>query len=63
MYGRVLEAQPNHPVALHIPGVAAYRKAIAVEPGNVEAYSNLANALGSQGKLEEAGGDRPPAGN
>ena len=34
--------------------IAAYRRAIGIEPDRPEAYTNLGNALKAQGKLDEA---------
>jgi tetratricopeptide (TPR) repeat protein len=34
--------------------IAAYRRAIAIEPAFADAHNNLANTLRDQGKLDEA---------
>ena len=66
IYNQVLQADPNHPVALHLLGVIAHQrgdyekavelitKALTLKPDYVEAHSNLGLALDCLGKLEEA---------
>ena len=65
-YQRILESDPNQPIALHLLGVVAHQtgkndvavdlitRAIAIDPDLVEAHSNLGTALRELGKLEEA---------
>lgn len=65
-YQKILEIDPNQPVALHLLGVIAYQtgnndmavelitKALAVEPNYAEAHSNLGNALRELGRPEDA---------
>ena len=66
IYQRILQADPNQPVALHLLGVIAHQfgkndiatelitKAISIRPDYVEAYSNLGLALKGLGQLDEA---------
>ncbi|OOZ39502.1 hypothetical protein BOW53_11365 [Solemya pervernicosa gill symbiont] len=63
---KVLEVQPEHPVALHILGMLAYQigdnesaldylhKTVLVSPGYVEARNNLGIVLFERGMLDEA---------
>ncbi|MFP6749915.1 MAG: tetratricopeptide repeat protein, partial [Alphaproteobacteria bacterium] len=63
---RILEADPNQPVALQMLGVIALQfgqndvaakyiiKAIAAKPGDAEAHSNLGLALQKLGRLDES---------
>ncbi len=65
-YQRILESDPNQPIALHLLGVVAHQtgkndvavdlitRAIAIDPDLAEAHSNLGTALRELGKLEEA---------
>ena len=65
-YQRILESDPNQPIALHLLGVVAHQtgkndvavdlitRAIAIDPDLAEAHSNLGTALRGLGKLEEA---------
>ena len=65
-YQRILESDPNQPIALHLLGVVAHQtgkndvavdlitRAIAIDPDLAEAHSNLGTALRDLGKLEEA---------
>ena len=65
-YQRILESDPNQPIALHLLGVVAHQtgkndvaidlitRAIAIDPDLPEAHSNLGTALRDLGKLEEA---------
>ncbi len=65
-YQRILESDPNQPIALHLLGVVAHQtgkndvavdlitRAIAIDPDLAEAHSNLGTALRALGKLEEA---------
>ena len=66
IYNQILQADPNHPAALHLLGVAAHQvgkndiavdlitKALAIKPDFSEAHSNLGLALQGIGKLDEA---------
>lgn len=66
LYQRILEADPVHPIVLHLLGVTNFQegkldfavqfisKSLAIKPDYAEAHNNLANALKAQGKLEEA---------
>jgi predicted O-linked N-acetylglucosamine transferase (SPINDLY family) len=66
IYRQILQAQPNHPDALHLLGMIAYQtgrngiaveligKAIGANPSDPVYYSNLGNALQAQGSLDEA---------
>ena len=65
-YQRILESDPNQPIALHLLGVVAHQtgkndvavdlitRAIAIDPDLAEAHSNLGTARRELGKLEEA---------
>ena len=65
-YQRILESDPNQPIALHLLGVVAHQtgkndvavdlitRAITIDPDLAEAHSNLGTALRDLGKLEEA---------
>ena len=65
-YQRILESDPNQPIALHLLGVVAHQtgkndvaidlitRAITIDPDLPEAHSNLGTALRDLGKLEEA---------
>jgi len=65
IYQQILQAEPNHPDALHLLGVIAHQsgkneiavdlisKAIGVCP-SASMYYNLGNALQSQGRIDEA---------
>ena len=65
-YQRILESDPNQPIALHLLGVVAHQtgkndvavdlitRAIAIDPDLPEAHSNLGTALRDLGNLEEA---------
>ncbi|MBL6934216.1 MAG: tetratricopeptide repeat protein [Alphaproteobacteria bacterium] len=66
LYGRVLEAEPKNPDALHLLGVCAYQsgrldeaeetisRAIEINPGAEAYYGNLGLVLKDQEKLDEA---------
>jgi protein O-GlcNAc transferase len=66
LYRQVLQAEPNHPEALHYLGLLAHqvgkseaaveliRKALACRPDYVLAHNNLGNALQALGRLDEA---------
>ena len=66
LYQRVLTAQPNHPDALNLSGVATFQlgdgdravklvqAAIAFKPDHVDAHNNLGNMLKALGRLDEA---------
>lgn len=66
LYGRVLEAFPDHVDALHFLGVSRYqrgsaeealalvRRALALAPEHADARNNLANMLLQEGHLDEA---------
>ena len=66
IYQQVLQADPEHPDALHLLGVIANQvgrndiavdlisKAITNKPNLVEAHNNLGNALRALGRLDEA---------
>ncbi len=66
LYQHVLTAQPNHPDALNLGGVAAFelgdgdravklvQAAIACKPDHVDAHNNLGNMLKALGRLDEA---------
>lgn len=68
IYRKILQANPDQPVALHLLGVIAHQsgkfqaavdmisKAISVAPKYAEAYYNLGIAYRALGKLEEAAG-------
>lgn len=65
-YRRVLEAEPNHPDALHLLGMIAHQdgdyataaalieRAVSINPGFAQARTNLGHALLAQGKHAEA---------
>ena len=65
-YQRILESDPNQPIALHLLGVVAHQtgkndvaidlitRAITIDPDLPEAHSNLGTALRDLGNLEEA---------
>ena len=65
-YQAILREDPRHPPALHFLGVIALaagrnkiavdfiKRAVAADPGYVEAHSNLGNALQQQGKPGQA---------
>ncbi len=66
IYRQILQAEPNHPVALHLLGVIAHqvgkndiaidfiRRALAHKPDYAEAYNSLGAALKGQGMVDEA---------
>ncbi len=66
IYHRILKANPQHPDALHLAGVAAYqandypcsvkmiKAAIGVDSRQGMFYINLGNSLQAAGKMEEA---------
>jgi len=66
IYNQILQANPNHPVVLHLLGVVAHQvgnndtavdlitKAIALQPDYAEANNNLGLALQDLGRLDEA---------
>lgn len=66
LYQQILQADANHPVALHLLGVIAHQvgkidlaveritQALAAKPDYAEAHSNLGNAFKDLGRLEEA---------
>lgn len=66
IYRRILETQPENPMALHLLGVIAHQvgkndlavdlitKALALEPNYLEAHYNLGNAFYALGRLEDA---------
>lgn len=66
LYGRVLEAFPDHVDALHFLGVSRYqrerpdealalvRRALALAPEHADARNNLGNMLLQEGQLDEA---------
>lgn len=66
IYRQILQQQSNHPVALHLLGIAAcqtgnfaegiecYRQALALQPESIDLYNNLGNALQQQGDFEGA---------
>lgn len=66
LYQRILEADPNHPGALHFLGVllhqsgdpdaaeASIRKALDLRPDDPDAWNNLGNVLKEAAKLQEA---------
>ncbi len=65
-YRQILDAEPNHPIALNLLGYVAYQmarydsalelitKAIAARPNYFEAHNNLGNTLNSLGRPEDA---------
>lgn len=66
LYKRILQTEPNHPVALHLLGVIALQvdridiavelitKAINIIPDYADAHSNLGNALQALKRFDEA---------
>ena len=66
IYRQILNADPDHPGALHLLGVIALQsgkndhavefitKALAIKPDYAEAHSNLGVALQGLGRLDEA---------
>ena len=66
IYQQILQADPGHPIALHLLGVIAHQrgkndvavdlisKALTIMPEYAEAHNNLGNALKKLGKLDEA---------
>jgi len=66
LYQQVLQADPNHPVALQLLGVTALQvgnnedavalisKAIAIKPDYADAHNNLGNALKNMAKMDDA---------
>ena len=66
IYQQILQADPNHPVALHLLGVVATQvgkndiavdlitQALAIKPDYAEAHNNLGLALRNLGQLDEA---------
>jgi len=66
IYQRILQADPNQPVALHLLGVVAHQvgqhdaavdlitKALAIEPADADAHYSLALALHSLHRRDEA---------
>ncbi|NQU59414.1 MAG: tetratricopeptide repeat protein [Rhodospirillales bacterium] len=66
LYRQILQADPDHPDALHLLGLLAHQagnsdlavelitKAIEVNPGHGEAHYNLGNVLLEQGKPDQA---------
>ena len=66
IYQKILQTDPNQPVALHLLGSVAHQvgnndlavelitKALAIKPDFVEAHSNLGSALLAMGKLDDA---------
>jgi tetratricopeptide (TPR) repeat protein len=66
VYQKILQADPNQPVAVHMLGVVAHQvgkndiavdlitKSLAIKPDQAEAHSNLGLALADLGKLDEA---------
>lgn len=65
-YREILEAEPEHPGALHLLGVVAHQvgahdvaidligQSVALQPDFAEAHSNLGNALRELGRLDDA---------
>ena len=65
-YREILDADPNHPDALHLLGVVAHQsgrdeeavglltQATAAKPGFTKAFNNLGSALHRLGRLDEA---------
>jgi predicted O-linked N-acetylglucosamine transferase (SPINDLY family) len=66
IYQQILQAEPNHPEALHFSGIIAHQtgrndlaveligKALSIKPGVVEAHNNIGLALQTQGNLDGA---------
>lgn len=66
LYGRILEAAPDHPDALHFLGVLSHQRgdseaaldhinrSIAIDPDQATRYNNLGNVLLEMGRLAEA---------
>jgi predicted TPR repeat methyltransferase len=66
IYGKILEASPDHPDALHFLGVLSHQRgrgeealeligrALALCPDHADAHNNRGNILKEQGRLEEA---------
>jgi tetratricopeptide (TPR) repeat protein len=66
LYGQILQADPENPVALHLLGVVAFQtgdderadaliaEAIALKPDYADAHGNLGNVLQRMGRLDEA---------
>jgi len=66
LYGRVLDAVPDHVDALHFLGVSRHqrgrptealalvRRALALDPAHVDARNNLGNMLMQEGHLDDA---------
>jgi len=66
LYQQVLQADPNHPVALQLLGVTALQtgnnedavalisKAIAIKPDYADAHNNLGNAFKNMEKMDDA---------
>ena len=66
IYQKVLQIEPNQPVALHLLGVLAHQvgknqiavdligKSLAIQPENAEAQNNFGVSLNELGKLDEA---------
>ena len=66
IYQKILQADPNQPVALHLLGVIAHQvgkndiavdligKALAINSDYAEAHNNLGLALNGLGRLDEA---------
>ncbi|TAL09577.1 MAG: tetratricopeptide repeat protein [Nitrospirae bacterium] len=66
LYSQILQAQPNHPDALHLLGVVAHHggrhqiavdrigRAIALNPGVAEFHNNIGEAYRALGKSQEA---------
>ncbi len=66
IYQQILQADPNHPAALHLLGVITHQmgnhdtavdliaRAIAIKPDYAEAHGNLGNVFKTLGRLDEA---------
>lgn len=66
VYRKILEIDPEQPVALHLSGILAHQKgqpetaieligkAVSVKPDYAEAHNNLGNIFKQLGRLEEA---------
>ena len=64
IYRQILEAAPDHPVALHLLGVVSHQqddneravqligKAVQIKPDFAEAHGNLGKTLKDQGRLD-----------